>query len=150
MKIPYKNLTIFAGYIGNEPELRYLPSGDETVSLRIKSQYSYRDKASGSYKHIDEWATAVFYRQIAKDVVEQGAKKGRFIHVEGRRHTRQYPQEGRKPGIAHEILVDDWHFVAIANQAQEDEPAREPPNASGGEKKQIDQPSTDDWSTRYG
>jgi single-stranded DNA-binding protein len=114
MRLPFKNLTIFAGFISNDVELRHLASGDATVSLRVVSKHSYRTGGQDSeWKTIDEWATIVFYRNQAQDLIEAGAKKGRFIHVEGRRHTRMYrpdPAKDKQAAI-HEIIAQEWHLV---------------------------------------
>lgn len=116
MKLPFKNLTIFAGFISNDVELRHLASGDATVSLRVVAKHSYRTGGADSeWKSIDEWATIVFYRNQAQDLVDAGAQKGRFIHVEGRRHTRMYrpdPAKDKQAAI-HEIIAQEWHLVDI-------------------------------------
>lgn len=132
MRLPYKNETVFAGYVGNVPELRYLPTGDATVSLRIVAKQSWQ--VDGEWRTHDEWATAVFYRALAQQVIDQGITKGRFVHVEGRRHTRRWGADQGKPKVAHEIIVSDWHEVALpagASQAEVEpaEPAEKPTSA---------------------
>lgn len=133
MRLPFKNLTIFAGYISNDVELRYLVSGDATVSLRVVSKHSYRTGGPGTeWKSIDEWATIVFYRNQAQDLIDAGAQKGRFIHVEGRRHTRMYrpdPNKDKQAAI-HEIIAQDWHLIDIPKGKIHDqrEAIEEPPN----------------------
>ncbi len=148
MKLPYVNRTIFAGYVGNDVELRHLSSGDAVVSLRIKSQHSYR--VEGVWKSIDEWATAVFYRQLATAVVEQGIRKGSFIHLEGRRHTRQFTTPGRnKPGVAHEIIVEDWHQVQLPNAARPEQSIGDP-SSDPADSQAADTPRRiEDWK-QYG
>lgn len=123
MRLPFKNHTVFAGFVGNDVEPRYLPSGDPVVSLRIKSELSY--KVDGKWQKHEEWATAVFYRGLAKGLEEQGIRKGHFLHVEGRRHARSFKaQQGRgQPGVAHEIVVEDWHRVDIPERGQAEPPA---------------------------
>lgn len=134
MRLPFKNQTIFAGYVGNEPELRQLASGDATLSLRIVTKHSWQ--VEGEWKTIDEWATAVFYRVLAQQVIESGIKKGSFVHVEGRRHTRPWSDANGRPKKSHEIIVSDWHEVTLpagarATAAVAQPPHPDPPSPSG-------------------
>lgn len=118
MRPPYKNLTVFAGRIGNDPELRYLASGDATISLRVCCQESFKDASSSTgWSTHSEWATLVFYRKDAEDVAASGVAKGGFIYAEGRRHTRQWKDGQGHPKTAHEIIVSAWHPVAVAAAA---------------------------------
>lgn len=113
MKPPYKNFTVFAGRIGNDPEPRYLESGDAVVSLRINAKESYKD-AAGAWKQHEEWATVVLYRKDAEAFANSGLGKGAFVYVEGRRYTRTWQDgQGHKKTV-HEIVATHWHAVAIA------------------------------------
>lgn len=138
MRLPFKNLTIFAGYVGNEPELRALASGDVTLSLRIVAKHSWQEKP-GEWRTHDEWATAVFYRALAEQVHTQGVTKGAFVRIEGRRHTRTWIQQpGNHKKVAHEIIVDDWHVIALpAGSPTSPEPAVADAQQSPGDGRQA-------------
>lgn len=119
MRPPYKNLTVFAGRVGNDPEIRYLSSGDATVSVRVACQESWKDaSAATGWKTHTEWAVLIFYRKDAEDLVAAGVRKGSFIHAEGRRHTRQWEDGEKRKKTAHEIIVSAWHVVAITPSAE--------------------------------
>ena len=112
---PFKNLTIFAGYVGNAPELRYTGSGVPVLSLRICAKYSWLDEATKERRTIDEWATAVFYRASAEQVAKR-VSRGAFVHVEGRRQSRQLPSKGPgRPPVVTEIIVSSWHLVDLSD-----------------------------------
>lgn len=129
MRLPYKNETVFAGYVGNVPEARTLASGDVTVSLRIVSKHSWL--SDGKWQTQDEWATAVFYRALAESVIAHGIGRGSFVHVEGRRHTRRWGEDVGKPKVSHEIIVTDWHEVTLpAGAKQTPQPAEAPAEAA--------------------
>lgn len=113
MKLPFKNHTVFAGYVVNEPELRILPASQEaTISVRLVSRYSYKDGA-GAWQTQDEFITAVMYRKQAEDFAGAGIRKGDFIHIEGRRLTRKWTDGQGRPKTAHEVVVTDWHQVQL-------------------------------------
>lgn len=117
MRIPYKNSVIFAGFIGNDLELRVIPgSGDTVCSVRIAAKHSWRDAKEG-WKESTEWATAVFYRQDANDVVG-ACSKGTFIHVEGRKYTRKWTDDSNHTRSSEEIIVTSWHKVDVGKVQQ--------------------------------
>lgn len=127
MALPFKNSTVFAGYVGNDPEIRYIANGDAVLSLRIVSRYSYRD-GDQAWKTIDEWATVVLYRKLAESFAEAGHGKGAFIHVEGRRHTRKWTDGQGHRKTAHEIIAADWHAVQLPPSAKDE--ADKPPKSN--------------------
>jgi len=129
MRLPFCNDTRFAGYVGNDAVCRFVGADAvPSVALRIVAKSSYKE--GGVWKTQDEWATAVFWRKLAEELVAAGIKKGDFIHVEGRRNTRQFRTEATrgKAGTAHEILVERWHQVFVPKDQRADEaPANEVP-----------------------
>jgi len=121
MRIPYKNSVVFAGFIGNEVEARALGSGDAVCSIRIASKHSWKDATQG-WKESTEWATAVFYRQDANDVAA-ACSKGDFIHVEGRKFSREWTDTAKVKRRSEEIIVTGWHKVDIGEVGQRQAPA---------------------------
>jgi single stranded DNA-binding protein len=150
MRLPYKNETVFAGYVGNEPELRKLASGDATLSLRIVAKRSYREQEQ--WKTHEQWQTAVFYRKLAEQVAEAGIKKGSFVHVEGYQHTREWTNDQGQRKKTQELIVTDWHQVALPAAPQEADkaprdpsanpnPATSAPTGQSGPKKRVQTPA---------
>ncbi len=140
MRIPYKNSVTFAGFVGNDVELRSMGSGDPVCSIRIASKHSWKDAKEG-WKESTEWATAVFYRQDATDVAA-AVKKGDFIHVEGRKFTREWEDTAKVKRRSEEIIVANWHKVDLAavgqrQQAETSSTAGEKGDGSKAEKKPV-------------
>jgi single-stranded DNA-binding protein len=116
MRIPFKNHTVFAGYVVADVVARTLSDGEAVVSVRIVAKHSYKDsKSANGWSVIEEFATAAFYRKAAEDVIAAKVTKNDFIHVEGRRSTRKASGngEGVTSRVTHEIVVTDWHLVRL-------------------------------------
>ena len=126
MRLPFKNYTLVAGFVGNEPQLRKLASGDATISLRIVTKRNYRE--GDQWKVQEHWQTAVFYRALAEQVAQAGITKGSFVQVEGYQHTREWTNGDGQRKKAQELIVADWHEVALPASARAaDSAAPEPP-----------------------
>jgi len=109
---PYQNHVHIAGFVGNDPELRFLPAGDPVMSLRIATKHFWKD-AAGEWKTTTEWHTAVFYRQLAHMAHSYGFKKGDFVDLEGRLHTREWVDDHQHKRASREVIADRCHRVDL-------------------------------------
>jgi len=53
------NKVILVGNLGNDPEIRYAPSGDAIANLSIATSESWKDKNTGEKKEKTEWHRVV-------------------------------------------------------------------------------------------
>lgn len=118
--IPYKNHTHIAGFVGNDPQLRFLPAGDAVLSIRVATRHFWKD-LSGEWQSASEWHTAVFYRQLAELANSYGFKKGDFIDLEGRHHTREWQDDNNRKHASREIIVERFHRVGLTVLQKQDE-----------------------------
>src|SRR6202035_4993002 len=77
------NKVILIGHLGQDPEVRALPSGSSIANLRIATTESWKDKQSGEFKEQTEWHTVVLFGRTA-EVAAEYLKKGSQVFIEGR------------------------------------------------------------------
>ncbi|HVN89628.1 MAG TPA: single-stranded DNA-binding protein [Candidatus Binataceae bacterium] len=82
------NRAMVIGYLGHDPETRFLPSGQAVVNFSIATDESYTDK-NGEKQGRVEWHAVVAFARLGEICVEH-LKKGRQVFVEGRLRTREY------------------------------------------------------------
>jgi single-strand DNA-binding protein len=82
------NRAMVIGYLGSDPELRSLPSGQPVVGFSIATDESYTDK-QGEKRQRVEWHHIVAFGKLA-DICKEYLQKGRQVYVEGRLRTREY------------------------------------------------------------
>lgn len=83
------NKVILVGRIGQDPEIRYMPSGGAVANLTIATSESWRDKQTGEVKEQTEWHRVVVFGKLA-EIVGEYVKKGSQIYVEGKLQTRKW------------------------------------------------------------
>jgi single-strand DNA-binding protein len=90
------NRAMVIGYLGSDPELRSLPSGQSVVSFSVATDESYTDK-QGEKRERVEWHHVVAFGKLA-EICKEHLQKGRQVYVEGRLRTRDYEAKnsGRK------------------------------------------------------
>lgn len=128
--ILYRNYAHISGFVGNDPQLRFLPGGDSVLSLRVATRSFWKD-AAGEWRSSTEWHTAVFYRQLAESAHAQTLKNGDFIDLEGRLHTREWQDDHNHKRASREIIVDRFHRVDITVLQQPGDSSQLPVSTNG-------------------
>lgn len=84
------NKVILIGYLGANPEIKRLNSGDRVANFRLATTESWRDKISNERKEKTEWHNVVIYNENLVKVAEQYLKKGSKLYIEGQLQTRKW------------------------------------------------------------
>lgn len=103
------NKVILIGRLGQDPDVRYTPSGAATVTLSVATNTSYRGQ-DGNLVENTEWHRVVLWRQQAENA-GKFLKKGSRVFVEGKLATRSWED---KDGVKHfttEIIADQIQFL---------------------------------------
>lgn len=99
------------GRLGGDPDVRYLPDGTPTASIKLATTRRWKDRESGERKEDTEWHRVVFFAGLAKVVIEY-VKKGHPIYVEGRLKTRQWQDRDGVERYTTEIIASDMHMLS--------------------------------------
>jgi single-strand DNA-binding protein len=99
------NKVILIGNLGNEPEVRYMPSGDAVANVSLATSEAWKDKGTGEMQERTEWHRVVFFGKIA-EVVKQYLHKGSKIYVEGKLRTRKWQGQDGQDRFTTEVVVD--------------------------------------------
>ena len=102
-----KMLTI--GYLGTDPEMRYLPSGVPVTSFRLAASRSYTT-SDGERRDETEWFTVKAWRSLAEQC-NQYLTKGRRVYVEGRLNSRSWQGQDGQNRFTNEITAERVLFL---------------------------------------
>ena len=110
------NKVMLFGYVGKDPEVRYLESNPQNPSANAKvasfplaTSERYRDR-NGEVRENTEWHNLVLWRNNA-DVAEKYIHKGSQIFVEGRLRTRQWTDQTGNKRYTTEVVVDTLQLL---------------------------------------
>ena len=119
------NKVILIGNVGNDPEVRYSPSGSAVTSLTIATNETWKDKTSGEAQERTEWHRVVFFTRLA-EIAGEYLKKGSKVYIEGSLRTRKWQD---KEG------VDRYTTEIVGAEMQMLDGKQNSDGASGYEKK---------------
>lgn len=112
------------GYLGKDPETRYMPNGDAVANVSIATSEAWTDKASGEKKEHTEWFRVNFWGRLA-EVAGEYLKKGQQVYVEGSLRTRKWQDKDGQDRYSTEVRAD--RMVMLGRREGEAKPAGQKP-----------------------
>lgn len=108
-----KNAVSLIGYLGADPEIRYMPNGDPVAQISIGTTEAWRDRESGDLKERTEWHRVIVYgKNIIEKYIAPYAKKGSAVAVDGKLRTRKWQdKEHNVDRYTTEIISTDFQLL---------------------------------------
>jgi len=103
------NKVIIMGNLGQDPEVRYMPSGTAVVNISVATNRSWKDKETGEQQDETSWHRCVAFGKTA-EIINDHFRKGRKILIEGRLRYGSYEKDGHTVYTT-EIVIDRFEFV---------------------------------------
>jgi single-strand DNA-binding protein len=110
------NKCIIIGRIGQDPELKHLPTGNAVCNLSVATSEVYKDK-NGERQESTQWHRVQVYGKQAEHC-EKYLKKGSQVFIEGKVQYRSYDKDGVKQYIT-EIVASTVTFLDKAEKKEE-------------------------------
>ncbi len=104
------NKVILIGRLGNDPELRYTPSGAAVCNFSLATSEVWNDKNSGQKNERTEWHRIVVWGKQAEHCNNYLAK-GRQVYTEGRLQTRSWEDKDGVKKYTTEIIANTVQFI---------------------------------------
>lgn len=98
------NKAILIGRLGQDPEVRTLPSGTSFTNLRLATSKVSADKESGESKEYTQWHNLTCWGKQS-EFASKYLKKGNLVYVEGEIRYREWEGTDGKKGRSTEISV---------------------------------------------
>jgi len=133
------NKVMLIGRLGQDPELKYTPSGVAVATLSIATNTSWKGQ-DGSQNENTEWHRVVVWRKLA-ETIEKYAKKGTKVYVEGRVVTRSWQDKDGNKRYTTEIQADNMQFLESRN-ARDTESSEE--DTSPPPESHVEEPDAQD------
>lgn len=125
------NKVILIGRLGQNPEIRFTPSGAAVANFSVATNETWLDKA-GQKQERTEWHRVVVWGKLA-ELCGQYLSKGRQAYVEGRMQTRQWQDKDGQTKYTTEVQAQTVQFLgATAQQGASPGAPMGAPQPSGG------------------
>ncbi len=137
------NKAIIVGNLGNDPETRYLPSGDAVTNISVATTDKWKNK-DGEKQEATEWHRISFFGKLA-EIAGEYLKKGSQVYIEGHIRTNKWQDKEGNDRYTTQIIADRMQMLGQppGNRQQSggtepSEPRKQPPKKSGGSFDDMD------------
>lgn len=104
------NKVILIGNLGQDPEVRFTPSGTAVANLNLATTDTWMDRQSGQRQERTEWHRIVLFNKTA-EIAQQYLKKGAKVYIEGRLQTRKWQDQNGQDRFSTEIVANDMQML---------------------------------------
>ena len=112
------NKVIILGRLGQDPELKYTPSGAAVCNFSLATSESWNDKNSGQKQERTEWHRIIVWGKLA-ELCNQYLSKGRQAFVEGKLQTRSYDDNDGVKRYITEIVASTVQFLGGQSESNQ-------------------------------
>jgi len=98
------NKVILVGRLGQDPELKYTPSGAAVTNFSVATNEVWKDD-QGNKKDRTEWHRVVLWRRLA-EIAGEYLKKGSRIYLEGKLQTRTWEDKDGIKRYTTEVIAN--------------------------------------------
>ncbi|MGE0633343.1 MAG: single-stranded DNA-binding protein [Pseudobdellovibrionaceae bacterium] len=110
------NKVIIVGRLGQDPELKTIPSGQQVARLNVATSESFTGK-DGSKQERTEWHRITAWGKLA-DLCGRFLTKGRQVYIEGKLQTRSWEDQQGQKKYATEIVASTVQFLGSNSERQ--------------------------------
>ena len=128
------NKVILVGNLGQDPEVKYMPSGGAVTNLSIATTDTWKDKATGEKRENTEWHRVVFFNRLA-EIAGEYLRKGSQVYIEGNLRTRSWEDNGVKK-YSTEIVAREMQMLGSKGGGSSDYSPKPQQQQGGGASQQ--------------
>ncbi len=104
------NKAIVLGHLGQDPETKYLPSGNAVTNISVATSEQWKDKQSGQKQERTEWHRCSAFGKLA-EIIGQYARKGGKVYIEGSLRTRKWQAQDGSDRYSTEIVISEFQML---------------------------------------
>ncbi|MGO1625610.1 MAG: single-stranded DNA-binding protein [Halomonadaceae bacterium] len=104
------NKVILIGNLGQDPEVRFTPSGTAVANLNVATTDTWMDRQSGQRQERTEWHRIVLFNKTA-EIAQQYLTKGSKVYIEGRLQTRKWQDQNGQDRYSTEVVCNDMQML---------------------------------------
>lgn len=104
------NKVILIGNVGQDPEVKYMPSGGAVTNISIATSETWKDKNTGQPQERTEWHRVVFFNRLG-EIAGEYLRKGSKVYIEGSLRTRKWQAQDGTDRYTTEIVANEMQML---------------------------------------
>lgn len=116
------NKIVILGYLGRDPEVRYLPDGTAVCGFSVATTERRKDR-NGEAQDVTTWFKVTVWGKQG-ELASQYLFKGSQVYIEGRLSQQEYTDRDGNPRTSLEVRANDVQFLDRKPQGDDREAER--------------------------
>lgn len=112
------NKVILVGNLGNDPDVRYMPSGGAVTNISVATSETWKDKNSGEQQERTEWHRVVLFGRLG-EIAGEYLRKGSKVYIEGKLQTRKWQDNNGQDRYTTEIVANELQMLDSRGGAEQ-------------------------------
>lgn len=104
------NKVILIGNVGQDPEVKYMPSGGAVTNISIATSETWKDKNTGQNQERTEWHRVVLFNRLG-EIAGEYLRKGSKVYIEGSLRTRKWQGQDGSDRYTTEIVANEMQML---------------------------------------
>ncbi len=104
------NKVILIGNVGQDPEVKYMPSGGAVTNISVATSETWKDKNTGQPQERTEWHRVVFFNRLG-EIAGEYLRKGSKVYIEGSLRTRKWQGQDGSDRYTTEIVASEMQML---------------------------------------
>jgi single-strand DNA-binding protein len=117
------NKVMIIGHLGNDPEMRYTPSGRPVTTFNVATSRSW-NTSDGERRTETEWFNVVAWGSLA-EICNQYLVKGRQVYIEGRLQSRSWEDNDGRRHTSVEIIANEMIMLGRRRSSEDQDDSTE-------------------------
>ena len=110
------NKVILIGNVGQDPEVKHMPSGGAVTNISVATSESWKDKNTGQKQDRTEWHKVVFFNRLG-EISGEYLRKGSKVYIEGSLRTRKWQAQDGTDRYSTEIVASELNIMDSKNDS---------------------------------
>ena len=106
----------FIGRLGQDPEIKYLPSGDAVANFSVAVGEKWKDK-QGQAQERTEWVNCAAFGKLG-EIIGEYLRKGSQVFISGKMKTEKYQAQDGTDRYSTKIVVRDMQMLGSKSDSQ--------------------------------
>jgi single-strand DNA-binding protein len=120
------NKVIIVGSLGQDPEVKYMPSGGAVTNISVATSEAWKDKNTGQKNEKTEWHKIVLFNNLG-EIAGEYLKKGSKVYIEGSLRTRKWQAQDGTDRYTTEIVAGEMQM--LDGKQESSSPQRDKPKS---------------------
>ena len=104
------NKVILIGNVGQDPEVKYMPSGGAVTNISVATSETWKDKNTGQPQERTEWHRVVLFNRLG-EIAGEYLRKGSKVYIEGSLRTRKWQAQDGTDRYTTEIVANEMQML---------------------------------------